>query len=277
MSRILFVSCLLTMVAMTGCESPQAHRRHIPSEVKVDAPTEGRPTLGAPIQLPESEVFVVPFTMDRPKHWLEDSDQFTTGKYSTATQSYSPAPQSGLFAGGRYEGEPSNRAGLSRSVRWHNAVVCQDGAAGKLVLDRRGLISRIEVLGPWVEVRNPDRKQDEPIEYRFEPKAVLMLATLTDTNKDGQLTSEDANVLIAGDPNADDLHPITPPDTQVWSTGYNDKLNLILIMVASDSNGDGLFSVADSAAPYIYTPGDDGPAKPLVEPSLTEQAERLLK
>lgn len=252
----------LTLVN-TGCQSSTAQRDRIPTEVTTDAPAQGRPTLGVPLQLPESDVFVVPFTIDRPRRWLEDADQFELASKSSM-------PNAGYF-----QAEAFGSIGLTRSVRWHNAVVQKKGGQGTLVLSERGLISKFEVVGHWIEVKkesDPDEK-----ELRFVPKGVLFLATVQDMDKDKQLTSQDANVLIAGDTQGGGLHPITPANTQVWSTRYNAELNLVLIMVASDTNGDGLFTAADSAAPYLYQPGDAGMARPLVDPSIADRAERLLK
>lgn len=270
-----YLNCVILTCALAlfvGCQTSQsrlAYRQHIPSEVKVDEPTAGRPTLSQPIQLPASDYFVVPFTIDRAKRWIDNSDTFTTGRISKS--------RSDSYPGVMAQAEQYGNIGISQSVRWHNAIIGKEGSAGKLVLDQRGVISMFEVVGPWVEIDDPQRDADDPVEWEFVPKAVLIRATLSDTDKDGQLTNQDADVLLAGDPNGAGLHPITPPNTKVWSTRYNTKLNRILIMVASDTNDDGLFTQADSAAPYLYTPGDRGTAKPMVDPRLTEQAERLLK
>lgn len=272
MKKITCILFVTSLALLTGCESSytKSNRRHITSEVNVDKPIEGRPTLGMPIQLPESEVFVVPFTIDRPKRWLEDADQFQTSSLSASKMPQSVMPR-------RQFDQDYSQPGLSRWVRWHNAVIGGANSKGKLVLDRKGIISKLEIVGPWVEVEDPDREKDDPIEYKFVPKATLFLATLEDSDGDGQLTDRDPNVLIAGDLQAGGLHPITPPNAQVTSTFYNAELNHVLIMVTSDTNGDGFFTVADSAAPYIYTPGDAGVAKPLIDPLLTIKAERLLK
>lgn len=263
-----FTAVLTAAALFTGCQANLAQRQHIPSEVEVDKPIKGRPTLGMPIQLPESNSFVVPFTIDRPKRWLEDADQFQTSKQSAAPSASTR----------HYEYEQTyTRPGLTRHVRWHNAIVGSEAGEGRLVLDRKGIISKLDIVGPWVEIEDPDRGENEPIEWRFVPKATLMLATVEDSDGDGQLTNRDANVLIAGDPDAAGLHPITPAGTQVNSMLYNASLNRVLIMVTQDTNADGLFTAADSAAPYVYVPGERGMAKQMVDPRLTDQAERLLK
>ncbi len=268
MKRSCFPSALMMLASLivltSGCQSYKPRQQLIPAEVSTTAPTQGRPTLGQPIKLPDCDVFVVPFTLDRPKQWLEDSDRFDRDASASMAKS------------GAYDaGESFGSIGLTQSVRWHNAVIQKNGGKGQLVLDRRGMISRFEVVGPWIEIK----KETDPnkTQMKFVPKGMLILATVQDTNGDEQLTSQDASILYAADAQGQGLHPITPAGKQVLSTRYNAELNLVLIMIASDTNGDGLFTEADSAAPYLYVPGDTGPAKPLVNPGLQEQAEGLLK
>lgn len=257
----------LALPLFTGCQANyQAQRQHIPSEVTTDKPTVGRPTLGMPMFLPESDVSVVPFTVDRARRWLEDADRFEAEAMSKVSRSSYVAytNQGGL-----------GQIGISQSVRWHNAVIQPKLGEGQLVLNEKGMISRFEIVGHWVENEREDKNEEKT--YRFVPKALLFLATTQDTDGDKQLTRSDANVLLAADENGGGLHRITPADMHVQATRYNAEHNIILIMLASDTNGDGLFTEADSAAPYTYTPGSEDAAKPLVDPRKTEQAERLLK
>lgn len=259
-TRFLALLSLCVLVVTTGCQMSAQQRRHIPTEVRTDEASVGRPTLGTPIMLPESDVFVVPFTLDRPMKWLERSDRFDMSKSIAADRE-------------AYYGYNSfGSVGMSRTVRWHNAVFQTRGGQGRLALDRRGMISRFEFAGPWIEEGKGEEKRNV-----FHPKAVMLLATVEDTDGDKQLTSADANILLAGDKDGNGMHPITPSGTQVWSTQYSEKHDLILIIVVSDTNGDKLFSSADSSAPYVYKPGTEGMAKPLVDSSLVEQAEKLLK
>lgn len=258
---------LIASIALfTGCATYAPQQQRIPAEVQTDRPTEGRPTLGLPVFLPQSETSVVPFTIDRPKRWLEDSDRFEA-EALTKTRSTS----SGQYRAYDARGD----VGLTQSVRWHNAVIQTKDGPGQLVLDAKGFITQFDVVGQWVEEQREN--PDDEITYRFDPKAVLFLATLQDTDDDKLLTSSDANVLFAADKDGGRLHKITPAGKQVQTMRYHPEQDLIVIMVTTDTDGDGLFTEADSAAPYVYQPGSPGPAKPLVDPKQAIQAEQLLQ
>lgn len=265
------LKCLVCLVLMgavlVGCKSSMVRDRHIPAEVRTDQPTEGRPTLAMPIALPESDTLVVPFTLERPKRWLEDADQFELESTTVSKSEYVRASVAAYQYGG------GSGVGQSRSVRWHNAVFQQIDGYAWLALDQRGVISQFDLVGHWVV----EKQEEDEKTMRFVCKGVLLTATVEDTDGDGELTSRDANILIAGDADGKGLHTITPPGTQVRSMSYNEKLDRVLILVVSDSNGDLAFTDADSAAPYQYRPGDDSPATPLVHPNVIEQAEQQLK
>jgi hypothetical protein len=156
-------------------------------------------------------------------------------------------------------------------VRWHNAIA-RDLATGQewLFLDRRGVISRFEVIqeSAWTRSSRTATK----------PWGMLYLATTDDTNADGVLDRFDARVAMLTDADGHNPRAITPANMQVVGLRMLINQPILLLTVRRDTNADKRFDVGDDSEPYIIdlrTP--DRVARPLLSDDSKQAAERLLK
>jgi len=275
----------LAVIGLIGCSVAPEDREHIATEVRADGPSQGSPTLGMPYVVPGTKLRLVPMTLERPIAWLERSDRYSANQKGEYLDSVGAADSVSLL-----ELRASASASVTkrqaraydrytnfdyeRLVRWHNAILrdmsVEDDTGGTLVLDQAGWVTRVLMTGLLQTANNGTVLDGDYGELFF-------LATVEDTNADGVLTDEDANTLIAAGLGGNNPHRITPVGTRIKQAVFDDELKLLVILVLSDSDRNGRFTAADSAAPYIYKPRTAGMAKPLVDPALVEEAEKLLK
>lgn len=270
MTRNLLLAAALfsSTTLFSGCRAA-AERPHVRADVRVDRPTEGRPTLGMPISVPGQDLQVVPFTMDRAMTWAED----TFGKSSSDGLRYRSFQSGDLAPLNPPRGEPDGPTiplFVQRSVSWHNAVLvrAQPGTSG-LVIDGRGVVTQLALVGKI--------SYDEDGRPVTDIGAVLFTTVTEDTNGDGTLTHRDSQTLLAGDGAGHGLHAITPPGTQIAQMRYDFAADTLFLLVTADTDGDGRFTQADRSQPYTYTPGDEGVARPMVNDDLIERAESYLR
>lgn len=261
----LITPCVLILATflLSGCSSifsgsyrlPKT-KQMIPANVTVDEAVKGRPSVGLPITIKKQRVVMMPFALEHQKRWLENTDHYREKRTerimvsSSSYSSYSPAS---------YHGS---------GVRWHN-VIFKDLDSGRewLLLDRRGIITKYQVAGT---INNVD---DEP---DFTPKILLFEATLSDTNKDGELTSHDATSLLVANPDGGNIRAVTPPRMDCVSYRWNEDNELVFLQVRGDTNGDNSFDALDESKPYRL---DLGAAKavPMVTPKIQSEAADVLR
>ena len=211
---------------------------------------KGRATLGQPIALPGRDTCIVPFSMKERKGFFQDRDPYTRGGYGS----------SWLERSWRVSSYPGGE------VRWHNAVVCDlsDGAQ-RMILKTWGVITRFQALGP---------PQTE--DGRLECQAILFVATIDDTNADGYLNDRDATVVIVSRADGSNARVISPRDAQVRSIAFDYELNVLYLMVTTDTNSDGKLTFADESRPYVYRIGADR-AEPVVTPESGEAMQAIMR
>lgn len=211
---------------------------------------EGRPTLGEPIALPGRDACIVPFTVEERKGFFQDRDPYTRGGYGS----------SWLERSWRVSSYPGGE------VRWHNAVVCDlSGGAQRMILKTRGVITRFQALGP---------PQTE--DGRLECRAILFVATIDDTNADGYLNDRDATVVIVSRADGSNARVISPRDAQVRSIAFDYELNVLYLMVTTDTNSDGKLTFTDESRPYVYRIGTDR-AEPMVTPEIGMAMQAIMR
>jgi len=151
-------------------------------------------------------------------------------------------------------------------VRWHNAVVV-DIESGEQwpLLDRRGVLSRL-----WMRLARPE---DGPARS----SALVFAATVEDSNGDGLLNDLDARRALLTDGAGRTPRYVSPAGTQLRDVHFHPELDRAILMVASDSNGDGVFSDEEPAEPYALSLQGDTPALPLVSSESREAVEGLLE
>jgi hypothetical protein len=215
---------------------------------------EGRPTLGKAMAIPGERTVIVPFAVETRKGLFESDDPYDRGGISTQH----PA---------RVRHSVGQSAAYSGSVRWHNAIIRDlDSGQEWPVLDQRGIIGEWYVMthqavkdGPWVS------------------RAVVFIAVVDDTNKDGVLDNRDARIAIVADADGRNPRIVTPRDGQVWSVDFDNPLGAIFLQVASDTSGDGKVDFDDSAAPYFVLLGDRGRVQRVVSEGALRRMESLLE
>lgn len=239
-----------------GCSSSGPRDDRTIAKTGASGAVAGRPTFEMPVQIPGQSTVVVPFAVESRKGLFELDDPYSRGGVGYQYDQMMSVSAKSAVA------ETSGR-----DVRWHNAIF-RDMSTGDewAVLDRRGLIGRWEILGvretpqsPWVS------------------RALVFIAVVADTNRDGSLDNLDARVAILTD--ADGRRPrfVTPPDAQVWSVAYDARFDTVYFQVARDTDGDGRFTFADVATPYFVSIKGSEQAKPLLSGPIADQAEKLLK
>lgn len=206
-----------------------------------------------PISIPGRGAVLVPFAIESDKGAFDSRDPF--------------ASQSCSVAAGRVSAS-SNDWGWGGAVRWHNAII-RDIGAGKewTILDRRGVISAWKLMGP-----RPRRPEDP-----YRAAALMFFGTVEDTNKDGALNDQDAQVAIVTDGDGSRPRVVTPPNVQVRSAYYDEATNRIFLLLVPDSRGDGTFDYSNPPAPYMVDVSGSAPAVPVVSEETLRKVEALLK
>jgi len=258
LARVLCVVFGTIVFAACGCASsstPQHDVRSI-SATQTTGAVEGQPRLQMPITIHGSRATLTPFAIVSEKGLFERNDP-----YARAVQSANMRVRQVSYDA--FSVIPN----MGSSVRWHN-VLMTDLNSGEewLLLQQRGIIGEWNVLAQ----HDADRK-----DYRV--RGMLFIAVLADTNKDGSLDDRDARVAILTDPSGRGARAITPPDAQVWSTRYDPETDTLFLLVARDTNGDGVFDLNDRVVPYMLPLTATGDAKPVVSEALLGKAEQLLK
>ncbi len=246
------VSLALAALATTGCQSPTISRDPTTiSETRTTGVVEGRPTFQMPISIPMVEVVMVPFALQSTKGLFEDSDPFTRG---------------GIHAPAAYATRSMPSSPSGNEVRWHN-VLFRDLRTGEEwpLLSERGIIGRWQMFG---RVAKPSDT--------WIVNALVFIAVIEDTNRDGSMDDRDARVAILTDATGRNARVVSPRDGQVWNVSDGGWLDVMHLQVAHDTNRNGLFDFNDIAQPYSVWL-NEGMARPTVSPDLQRKAESLLK
>lgn len=247
----------------------------------IDKPIEGQAKWGEPLPMVRGSVLMTPLTMVNDKGWLEEKDPFGSqvGRFEMPAN-WSPIGVGGGSAGLTPVLSPDSSRGSSLAtfsgslwkVRWHNAAI-RNLATGEewLVLNRRGVISAMMPIDR-ADYSDP---RTAPI---MSPVSMAFLATVDDTDGDGELTQLDARVAMMTDPDGRNPRVITPPAMQVVSMRISSESGLAVLFVRRDSNGDKRFDVGDDSEPYVVDlRSSDRTARPLVSDEAKRKAEGLLK
>jgi len=239
----LAIAALSTLSACAGLARREDD--HTIATTRAHGPLAGRPTLGMPIPIPGRSTCLIPYSLETRKRWFEDPDPYTDGWY----------------LGNHREGPA--RGG---TVRWHNAIV-SDQTSGEQwpVLSQRGVIEHWAVLGRQV-------RGDEP----FLTDAIVFIATVDDSNRDGVLDDRDASVAIVTDGDGRNPRRVTPGDAQVWSHAHDEESARLYFLVVTDTNGDGKYTTDDAPVPFVLELGAREAALPLVTEATRSRAESLL-
>lgn len=243
----------LVLAALAGCYSHHypAETRTL-SETKADAPVVGKPTFGFPISIPGQSMDLIPFAVQSEKGLFERDD---------------PYRRVAAVSGSDYAARVSpSYGGLGGSVRWHNAIM-HDLKTGEQwpILTRRGVIESWHVLAV------PEDK-DRP--YRV--RALLFVAVIDDTNRDGLLDSLDARVAILTDADGRGARIVSPTDGQVWAHWYNPATDTIYLNIASDTDRDGAVGANDEPAVHMMALNSETPASPVLRDGVAARVRRLL-
>lgn len=272
-------------VMLTGCASqrptdPRKDDRTI-SPTVMDKPIEGQAKWGEPLPMVLGSVLLTPLTMVSDQGWLEEKDPFGSqvGRFELPAN-WSPIGYGGNSAGLTRTLTPDSPRGSSVAafsgslwkVRWHNAAI-RNLTTGEewLVLDRRGVISAMMPI----DRTDYGDSRTAPI---ASPVSMAFLATVDDTDGDGELTQRDARVAMMTDADGRNPRVITPPSMQVVGMRISSESGLAVLFVRRDSNGDKRFDVGDDSEPYVVDlRSTDRTAKPLVSDEAKRKAEGLLK
>jgi hypothetical protein len=239
---------LLALWTVSACAElgPRADD-HTIARTRASGAIEGRRTLGMPIPIPGQGTCLIPYSLETRKRWFEDPDP---------------------YASGWYLGDDHLRAGPTRSgsVRWHNAIL-SDPSSGEqwMVLSQRGVIERWCFLG-----RQP--RPDEP----FVTEAIVFIATIEDSNRDGVLDDRDASVAIVTDGDGRNPRRVTPADAQVWSYAHDEERSRLYLLVVSDTNADGKYTAEDAPVPFGVDLAAREVAVPLVTDATCARTEAVL-
>jgi hypothetical protein len=257
------VLCCAPLAMLVGCNSYRAPAptstaltvdRATISTTPTRGPIDGRSTLGMPMPVPGQQTCVVPYAVMGEKGMLERDDPYVRGGVQEVARA-----SSGFVEGTRTYGA---------SVRWHNAVV-RDLANGDQwpILDRRGVIERWFVFG-----------RSESDKTGFVSRALVFIATIDDSNRDGMMDNRDNRVAILTDGAGRRPRIVTPPDRQVWNVSYDPTSDAIYFLVAQDTTREGsTIGTRDEAVPYVLRLSDPGPAQPVVSDATRFAIERFTR
>lgn len=255
----------LLALGAASCHSPimpSADRSYGISETRTDKAVRGRPTFGSLLAIPGSRTRIIPFTRESSIGWFGDSDHFAEGGVS-AFRSAVPDNRS----------RSSAASVMSRKIRWHNAAL-HDFRSGEqwTLLSERGVLSRY-----WMHVHPvPIMETAGEVLTHVAASTLIFAATTSDTNGDQRLDDLDEVRALATDGNGRNPRFVTPEGTQLVDVQFDDELNVAILMVRVDLNGDDEFSEDEPPRPFVYELGGDQ-AKPLLEPSTLSVIEGALE
>ncbi len=253
-----WASAFLASSVFCGCiaTGPGADD-HTLAKTPAEGAIGGRPTLGIPIAIPGHATCLIPFSLETRKGWFQDQDPYSRGGYVSGPAS--PGLEA-LF-------DFRERLGPGGPVRWHNAIVRDLASDAQwMILSQRG------VIGQWRVFGRPPRR-DEP----FRSEAIVFIATIDDSNKDGLLNDLDAAVAILADGDGRNPRTVTPPGAQVWGFSYDDEDSRLYLLVVADTNADGEYTNEDAPLPYVLDIRTGDAAAPALSADLRQRAEALLK
>ncbi|MCW5756058.1 MAG: hypothetical protein KIT54_02360 [Phycisphaeraceae bacterium] len=259
-----FAVCLvLISVVVGGCQPASRSmggRSHTISTTTTDVPVVGRAALQRPVEVPGRAVVVVPFVLESEKGMFERDDPFQRRGSMPPASHGGPTWLENASLGAR-----NGATYAAGQVRWHNAFIRDlDRNEEWMVLDRRGVITSLAFLSP-------------PRTTPQEITNLLFLATTEDTNGDGYLNSLDARRLWLAEGDGRNPRPITPAGAYVLRVWIDWQYENLYAQVLFDSDGDGRFTDADEAMPWMLRLGLDDVARPVIDAELVSRARRLLE
>jgi hypothetical protein len=256
---VLRTSLLVVLAAaLAACQVTNPYAPHALAETPTDEAVEGRSTWAVPLVVPGSTVRVVPFAREREVHWFGDRDHFVEGPY---------AVQRGHYLGSQRASpaDSEERRTSAGELRWHNAVVVDlaDGSQWPL-LDQRGVLSHY-----WMRL---DRTDDGSMRGT----ALMLSATVEDSNGDGKLDSLDASRALVVETDERRARFVSPEGTQLRDVLYDPALDVAILMLASDSDGDGRFTALEAPEPFVLDLETGAPLRRLIDDETAQRVEAAL-
>ena len=244
-----------------ACQMPgQYGTPYAMSETPVSEAVSGRPTWGRPLELLGTPSRILPYAREHQLTWFSDRDTFSEGGHAARGSGY----ESSYYLGTGLDQAEQRRRTRTERLRWHNGVVVDlSGGAQWPLLEERGVLSRY-----WVRI---DRGEDG----RGGVTALLFAATVEDTNGDGKLDDRDAARALQVDADGRDPRFVTPAGTQLREVLFDSELDVAILMLASDDDGDGVFSADEAVDPYLLEL-DGGGLRPLISPEALQAVEATL-
>ena len=141
-------------------------------------------------------------------------------------------------------------------------VDLEDGTQWPL-LAQRGVLSRY-----WMRI---DHREEQRVST-----ALLFAATVEDTNGDGKLNSLDAVRALRTDPDGRNPRLISPAGTQLHDVLFDPVADVAVLMIATDTDRDGKFSVKERVEPFLLELGSDQPLRRLISPETKAAVEAAL-
>lgn len=102
-------------------------------------------------------------------------------------------------------------------------------------------------------------------------RLIFYSVTLADTNRDGDLTTDDATYLFTSDKAGRDFRQISPDSLHVRDWEIQHATGSILLQTVRDSNRNRKFDDEDEVLPYLYDPATKQSASKLFAPAIIQQ------
>jgi len=92
-----------------------------------------------------------------------------------------------------------------------------------------------------------------------------------DTNRDGELTSDDPTYIFTSDKTGKDFRQISPDSLHVSGWDIQHSTGRVLLQTVRDANHDHRFGDGDETIPYVYDPATGQPARRVFAPAVVQQ------
>jgi hypothetical protein len=108
-------------------------------------------------------------------------------------------------------------------------------------------------------------------------RLIFYSVTLADTNRDGDLTSDDATYLFTSDKAGKDFRQISPDSLHVTNWEIQKSTGKVLLQTTRDSDHNRQFGNEDEVIPYLYDPATRQPASRLFAPAIIKQVKTVFQ
>jgi len=220
------------------------------------ATNPGYPAFGPPILLQTSDYLLIPFWMQFRNEQSKFEFSGSGSQFSGGGTSVSIAPAFGGYL-------------TYGTIRWNNLVIHdKKNVHSHLLLDHKALISKIYL--PSSFVNGSDAKPDSGTKY------LLLGIQEQDTNGDGYINDEDAEVLYAVDVANPTPIRLTPAGTQLHEI-IADGPDTLYIRVLRDSDGDRKFTIADESVILRVDLRHPAEGQPVLDEQLRKRARSIIE